>query len=574
MAGRRPDALKPTLIITCGDAATKKRVEKTFKSQGWLQEVLKANSIMFVALVAKTPLSAGPASDNCSTVKLDESYAIQITRSGATTSCGLGLVVSDADSRLTQYCTLGGLLLVKGALLGLTAGHLFSKFKHNVMPWELSEAAKAVEDSSDEGGSTKSGDPFVFNDSDDDDTDDDSVTSGISFYENTRVSSSFINGLPCRQHENLRTFLASTEWHHPQAAILPAASPRHVSSVEEPLNNHDWALLEALPSAVTSMPNKIAHIDQRSDILIEEIVSGRACGEVTVTVAGIGPQLGFLHSSPATMKVDDSVLEVQLITLEHVLPLGSSGAWVILEDRLCGYIIAVRQDIPWAYMVAIEPVLEEIRRKLDTDDVRLPTAGDIESLAIASEVSVTELPDEEQEEIPALSPEVNQLSMPSEGSKRLREFDLAELPSTIEKCPPAELPDGPIAQRSYLLHQREDEFLNDKFSIQDEAEQTPINYMSLPLDDLPLDERLRSNNDLRGSTVGQLASGSPNAIRAHEGSLISAPQAEHKSLVRDYKHKPEPCYTESGAVLRHLSYATNIIVDSEVYLSQHVCSGG
>lgn len=274
MAGRRPDALKPTFIITCGDAATKKSVKKTFKNQGWLQELLKANYIMLVALVAKTPLSAGPASDNCSTVKLDESYAIQITRSGATTSCGLGLLISDADSRLSQYCTLGGLLLVKGALLGLTAGHPFSKFKHNVMPWGHSEAAKAVEDSSDEEGSTTSDDPFVFNDSDDDDADDNSNTSSISIYENANVSSSSIDGLPYRQHDTSRSFLASMEWHHPQAVILPVTSPRHALSVDEPLHNHDWALLEALPLAVTSLPNRIAHIDQNSDILIEETVCG------------------------------------------------------------------------------------------------------------------------------------------------------------------------------------------------------------------------------------------------------------------------------------------------------------
>ena len=57
---------------------------------------------------------------------------------------------------------------------------------------------------------------------------------------------------------------------------------------------------------------------------------------------------------------------------------GSSGAWVTLENQLCGHIVAIRQDVPWAYMTAIEPILKDIRRELATDDVRLPQAIDLE----------------------------------------------------------------------------------------------------------------------------------------------------------------------------------------------------
>ena len=44
-----------------------------------------------------------------------------------------------------------------------------------------------------------------------------------------------------------------------------------------------------------------------------------------------------------------------------------------LDDKLCGHIIAVREDIPWAYMVAIQPIFDDIRLRLNTTDVRLPT---------------------------------------------------------------------------------------------------------------------------------------------------------------------------------------------------------
>lgn len=319
MVGKRADTLKPTLVITCGDAVTKRRVEKTFKSQSWLQELLKANDIMFVALVAKTTLSAGPASDDGGTVRLSESYAVQILPPGVTTSCGLGLLISGAGSRLRQRCTLGGIIVVNGQLLGLTAGHPFQEIRDDVIGQQGFEVAEVAEDSSDEGNSLTLHEPFIFNDSDDDEANECPTPSTVSVGEDFDGPSSSVNGSPHSQYETSRQFSQSVEWSVPQAAILLVSSTRHVSYVEDTPNDHDWALLEMLPPAVTSKPNRITHNDLHHDMPIEEICSGPACGEVTITIAGIGPRFGHLHCSPATMKIDQTVLEVQLIILECVL---------------------------------------------------------------------------------------------------------------------------------------------------------------------------------------------------------------------------------------------------------------
>lgn len=58
MAGRRADHLKPTIVITCGDIKTRKRVQKVFKRQEWLQKLLKVNRMLFVAAVDPTHLSS------------------------------------------------------------------------------------------------------------------------------------------------------------------------------------------------------------------------------------------------------------------------------------------------------------------------------------------------------------------------------------------------------------------------------------------------------------------------------------------------------------------------------------
>ena len=58
MAGRRADHLKPTIVVTCGDLKTRKRVQKVFKRQEWLQKLLKASGMLFVATVEPTHLSS------------------------------------------------------------------------------------------------------------------------------------------------------------------------------------------------------------------------------------------------------------------------------------------------------------------------------------------------------------------------------------------------------------------------------------------------------------------------------------------------------------------------------------
>lgn len=41
---------------------------------------------------------------------------------------------------------------------------------------------------------------------------------------------------------------------------------------------------------------------------------------------------------------------------------GSSGSWVVAGNRLCGHIIAVRENVPWAYMMPVGPIFEDIKR--------------------------------------------------------------------------------------------------------------------------------------------------------------------------------------------------------------------
>ncbi|KAK7895139.1 hypothetical protein LTR67_005879 [Exophiala xenobiotica] len=95
-------------------------------------------------------------------------------------------------------------------------------------------------------------------------------------------------------------------------------------------------------------------------------------GEVTIIAAEIELQYGVLSALATTLKIGQSVFEVHRISLERNLPRGVSGAWVIHEGLLCGHIIASRFDMPWAYMVSIGSIVDNIKEATGIDNVQIP----------------------------------------------------------------------------------------------------------------------------------------------------------------------------------------------------------
>ncbi|KAL8956395.1 MAG: hypothetical protein Q9193_006084 [Seirophora villosa] len=375
MAGKRVGTMKPTLIITCGDTKTRRRVKKTFKAQIWLQKLLKDNKIMFVALVAETPLSAGPAlnqrtigmsshsyvealwgrtlvsgieytvqvptfalvaekplsagpalnerttgmsSDSYagalwgSNLVSGKDYTVQVSTSGAISACGLTLLIKNRDGNVQQHCTLGGLIIVNGEVLGLTTGHPLSPIRNEKSSSDQLEMDQPEEDSEDEDTSSNFSEPFVFNDDNEDDANENTSTSSSSHQKDANVPSTFMN-------ESWRPPSPQTESSLPQAAALSELPESDLFGEDEAPIEHDWALLQTLPQSLVSKPNKVSYNDRRHDVLVEGIAPGPIGGAIVVLAANVGPQPGRLHSSPATMKIEKSVLEVQLITLENVL---------------------------------------------------------------------------------------------------------------------------------------------------------------------------------------------------------------------------------------------------------------
>ncbi|KAI4283164.1 MAG: hypothetical protein L6R38_002355 [Xanthoria sp. 2 TBL-2021] len=308
--GRRANALKPTLVINCGDAHIKRQVERTFKTQIWLQEILKAKGIMFIALVVKISPSAGPVSSHATAIDLIKAYAIHAPPSGIDTSCGSRLTIRVKKGFPSRSCTLGGLIIVSGAVVGLTAGHPFRTFDQHAS----SDPAQVAEDLDDDESSGASSEPFVFNE-DDDDTSDTSKASSLPLHVDVDDSRADDDDSTALYNEN-PTLPPSTGWQRPYSVICSVPTEKSTSFGND--HGHDWALLKDLPLAIRSRPNWQTYTGSHHST-ISEITPSGTCGSVVINVLGNGPRRGYLHSSPTSMKVGMCVLGVQLITMERAL---------------------------------------------------------------------------------------------------------------------------------------------------------------------------------------------------------------------------------------------------------------
>ena len=305
--GRRPNALKPTLVINCGDVHIRRQVEKTFKKQIWLQNILKSKGSMFVALVVKITLSAGPISSHATTNDLTEAYAIH-TEPFAHTSCGSKCAIKVKNELPHRSCTLGGVIVVNGAAVGLTAGHPFRSFDEHFS--SISE--QVTEDPDDDESSDASSEPFVFNDDDDHAVDTSSISS-LSFHHDVYDSVAY-------NHESTGLY-DSDRWRwQPSSQVVYSHDMENITTPngKASRNDLDWAILQGLPEAITSLANRQTHPTSQFSNISETAPSG-TCGSVVINVRDDGPRLGYLHSSASSMKLYTSILKVQLVTLDRAL---------------------------------------------------------------------------------------------------------------------------------------------------------------------------------------------------------------------------------------------------------------
>ncbi|KAF7511176.1 hypothetical protein GJ744_005073 [Endocarpon pusillum] len=491
MAGRRADHLKPTIVVTCGDMETRKRVQKVFKRQEWLQKLLKVNGMLFVAAVDPTHLSSfttgtivglavgvslgmlimlgslvmlyrsrrrlpdhehqtvqepkmylpstttigGPSTTGTGEVNtvissqrasrelpskvLDRNFLPQplaLPPSPPTamnqmptinempiyhipapttymqepvaslaskknvanheimkctldsnqisgTLCGRQLTISESVNGGSIQCTLGGVIVVDGNMYGMTVGHAFP-LDHAYPASELtsiitSEASQRKElDESDCTIDTE--EAFWFG-----------LESGHDLSEQVISNPACNNNTPMQHAEEAAT--DNTDETRPVAAsgLDQQFSRLHDVLVvyDKAVDQSDWALLN-LPYTSSPINN---WRDLRND-WFNTVVVGTADDFVQGDISVLFRDRSFsgvLRKSMSTIICEGRAYDVRLVVLDNMLPRGSSGSWVVAGNKLCGHIIAVRENVPWAYMMPVGPIFEDIKRVTGAREVGL-----------------------------------------------------------------------------------------------------------------------------------------------------------------------------------------------------------
>ena len=265
--------------------------------------------------------------------------------------CGLKLKLEMNDGAVEHYATLGGVIAIGDTLYGMTTAHTFLADLQVQTPSSL------------------------LTHSDDSDESSDITTSDIgseSSIEKESTQPSFTKTL---HFDSLYSSLALRSfmlWSFQGQFLGMNHSVASTSSMS------DWVVFEVGHTLV--LPN----LHGTRDLLSVTPESQLITGDVWVLCGVDGDYKGLLTSSNASVHTQNGAMSVREVLLDSPLPLGSSGAWVIRDERICGYVVASTWGGLSCFMVPMERAFREIELVSGKKVNLKPTLKDSKAVGFAS----------------------------------------------------------------------------------------------------------------------------------------------------------------------------------------------
>jgi len=376
LVGKSPSKLKPSILISCSSKRSKKEVEKLYKHLKHLPELVKKHKLTLVIVFAPIRLLALQSSETTSA--LSGTPTQTLLSLGTDTYCGRTLRIENAVQTTFTTCTIGGSIFVDGVAYLLTVGHAFNdntpsyQNEPDSNPSSAGYAGSTEQDIQDEDFEIEEGDsdtdsaPCIF-DYDDTTSESSDWSSATSFSEMSMYDSSNLSHSDIGQQRFL-SMASNTESSFASIELLCTSVARSESAQNllQTGMDYDWALLslfghELLPnqgrdgkciSEVTALPDESRYVTIIPPAGVEDVAFG-----------------GILHPLSATLQIGGAYYQAYRITTDFLWPPGTSGAWVLLDGKVCGHILAARQDEPWVYMVSMQAILSDIKDTLSADYV-------------------------------------------------------------------------------------------------------------------------------------------------------------------------------------------------------------
>lgn len=354
LIGKAHDDLKPYIVVTCIEKKTKWEVEKVCKSFLWLRETMKRHRIRLITFHATTRLSAAFG-------RAAHEYLGIMFSGNPRTYCGGVIPPPLADNG--PYCTLGGLIMVDGIVFALTAGH--ASLDHRKVPSALNTEQtnpSRQPNTGDHADTDSSSSPKVFDE--DGEISDSSPPSSTSLGEISDHADMVMTVSPMLTdlfHARWRDVVWRSSTSHKTSDDATSEEP----SVESPFQYLDWATTALPPDQPV-----LANLDAAGNFIDEIADIQEETRTVSVLQEGARGREGLLHPLPVTLKIGPYMHGVAYrISMKALLAPGFSGAWVLLDGKVCGIIVAVREDVPWVYMQPMKSILQDIGQKMMAQNV-------------------------------------------------------------------------------------------------------------------------------------------------------------------------------------------------------------
>lgn len=370
-----PIALKPTVWIHCGSKKCKKKVLATIRNLAYLNHFLDRFCMEppYVSLQAPWP-AAGEHPSDAQLVgeKFPKiSFAVQCPASGWTTVCGAKarFTIQTSDGIMECYSTLGGMVIVKNSVFGLTSAHAIVNYLLESSNRTSTDELESTDDCSSDSGS-------------------DHEISSDSGLETSP-------GSPCSsQRRTTSTSRPSAEVHRihevEEGIWVELQLPRILAYMGRGTISGDYSFPTPVPNmsdfalinlgTLRTLPNGFQDPVRETvtDILDFIPTSDLLGGEVWIIATCCDkPLVGYLLEGDASVILRGTVMRTKKIQVAFPGVPGLSGSWVVREGKLCGSIYAAYDRSPYLHMLPAESIFQDVAKLLTTSNIRVATPQDI-----------------------------------------------------------------------------------------------------------------------------------------------------------------------------------------------------
>lgn len=335
---------RPTIVISFSNKRCKRKVEEHLTRRELYY--LKDFRCPLEYVVKEEPRSRFRWSARSIDMTVSSRPAFSLSRYPALflehpmTSCGLKMkfVVEDEGAKQECYATLGGIIGINGTMYGMSTAHTFLTNMSNSSNSRKGEKLVTIAQRSSAGShaSTPTSDNFELGP---------------------------IN--PCVQSPELgmhyKLLLDGKAMKYSGMEYSPIPSlvlgPTGTASQNTMTNNNyhlDWALFPLPDNYI--MPNK----NERFDLEALTPHSSLVAGNVLILCGANVCREGFLTQASASLYTGTSAMDVREILLDLPLPDGASGSWIVRDSQVCGYVVAVNDELHSCFMVSMELAFRDI----------------------------------------------------------------------------------------------------------------------------------------------------------------------------------------------------------------------